>query len=322
MRRAPDLPDGLLALARRQERVLTRQQLVELGLNQFEVRAQVQARRWTPWGAHVVVLHNAQPTRRQLMWAAVLDAGAPAALVSHSALELFGFRTFATEASAVHLVIPRGARVHRWPGLVVHESRRVQPDEHVCRAGLRCTPPARSVLDAAAWQPWPRFAGALLAAAVQQRLCTVDEVDVALQRIGRIRHKAHLREALRDIAGGAEAASELDLARLCRQFGLLAPNRQVRRRSPEGRWRYLDAEWVLSDGRRIVLEVDGAHHLDVEHWQADIRRDRALVAGGAAVLRATSLELRLEPQVVAEDLLAAGVPRVVRRELTQRSTEV
>jgi very-short-patch-repair endonuclease len=321
VRRAPELPDGLLALARSQQRVVTRRQLVELGLNQFQIRAQLRARRWTEWGSHVLLLHNSEPTRPQRMWAALLDAGEPAALVSHTALELWGFRSFASEAADLHLVVPRGAKVRRWPGLVVHESRRVQPDEHVLRDGLRCTPAARSMLDAAAWQPWPRFACALLAAVVQQRLCDVDQVDEALQRIGRIRHKAYLREALREVAGGAEAVSELDLARLCRRQGLLAPARQVRRRSADGRWRYLDAEWVLPDGQRIVLEVDGAHHLDVEHWQADMRRDRSLVAGGAVVLRATALELRLEPEVVAADLVAAGVPRVVRRELTQRSTE-
>ena len=292
--------------------MVTRQQLVALGLNQFEIRAQLQARRWTPWGAHVLLLHNADPTPRQLMWAAVLDAGESSALGSHTALDLWGFRSFAVEASAVHLLVPRGAKVHRWPGLVVHESRRVQPDEHVVRHGLRCTPAARSALDAAAWQPWPRFACTLLAAVVQQRLCTVDEVDEALRRIGRIRHKAHLREALRDIAGGAEALSELDLGRLCRRFGLAPPTRQMRRRGPDGLRRYLDAEWDV-DGRPVVLEVDGAHHREVAHWQADMRRDRALVVTGACVLRATALELRLEPQIVARDLVAAGVPRTCQK---------
>ena len=320
MRRAPELPEGLLPLSRRQRRVVTRQQLVALGLNQFEVRAQLQAKRWTAWGSHVLLLQNAEPTRPQLMWAAVLDAGEPAALVSHTALELAGFHGFAEEAASVHLMVERGAKVTPHPALVVHESRRVQPEDHIWRAGLRSTGTPRSVLDAAAWQPWPRFACALLAAVLQQRLCTVDEVDAALGRAGRIRHKAHLRVALRDIAGGAEALSELDLTAVCRRSGLQPPDRQSRRRGSDGRLRYLDAEWVLPDGRRVVLEVDGAHHLEVEHWQADMRRDRALVVTGATVLRATGLEVRLEPDSVVADLLAAGVPRVVRSQLTQGST--
>lgn len=321
MRGVDGVPPELARLAQRQQHVVTRQQLVGLGLNQFEIRSQLAARRWTACGAHVVLLHNADPTRLQLMWAALLDAGPPAALVSHTALELAGFRDFSQEAASIHLMIPRGARVSSWAGVVVHESRRVQPEDHVLLAGLRCTDAARSALDAAAWQRWPRFACALVAAVVQQRLCTTDRLDQALQRAGRVRHKAYLREVLREVAGGAEALSELDLGSACRRHGLQEPDRQVRRRGADGRLRYLDAEWVLPDGRRVVLEVDGAHHLEVEHWQADMRRDRALIRKGATVLRATALEVRLEPGPVVADLRAVGVPRVVRTELSQNSTQ-
>jgi very-short-patch-repair endonuclease len=67
----------------------------------------------------------------------------------------------------------------------------------------------------------------------------------------------------------------------------------------------------LKDGRRVVLEVDGAHHLDVGSWQVDMRRERGLVVGGSQVLRATAIELRVEPALVVADLQAIGVPRVV-----------
>jgi hypothetical protein len=40
-------------------------------------------------------------------------------------------------------------------------------------------------------------------------------------------------------------------------------------------------KWELADGRRVVLEVDGSHHLDVGSWQADMRRERGVVIGGA-----------------------------------------
>jgi very-short-patch-repair endonuclease len=70
----------------------------------------------------------------------------------------------------------------------------------------------------------------------------------------------------------------------------------------------------------VVLEVDGSHHLDVENWQADMSRERAVVIGGANVLRATSIEVRVEPGQLVSDLLAIGVPRVVRTQLTYDST--
>ena len=79
------------------------------------------------------------------------------------------------------------------------------------------------------------------------------------------------------------------------------------------RGRYLDCEWDLPRGENVVLEVDGQHHLRVEHWQADMRRERGVVISGRRVLRATATEVRAEAHAVASDLVAIGVPRVVRR---------
>lgn len=301
-------PEEVARLALAQEGVALRRQLRAAGLSAAAIRAELDARRWQPWGAHVVVLHNAEPTRRQLMWASVLDAGPPAALASHTALELAGFVPFAAEAARIHLLVARGMKVTPHPEVVVHESRRVQAEGHVRHGGLPCTSVERSALDAAAWQPWPRFACATLAAVVQQRLTTPQRLDAEMARVGRIRHKAHLRLALLDIAGGAEALSELDLRTLCRRFRLVPPRQQQRRRGRDGRVRYLDAEWRLPDGGLLVLEVDGSHHLEVGHWEADVRRERSVVLSGRRVLRATAGEVRTEPHLVAADLRAAGVP--------------
>jgi hypothetical protein len=303
-----DASAPLRLLINQQLGVATRTQLTEVGISQHMMRAQISARRWQSWGFHVVIMHNFEPTRQQLMWAAVLDTGYPAALGSHTALELHGFRPFAREADHLHLLVERGAKVSAHPMIVVHESRRLKPEYHVAVAGLPCTASPRSAIDAAAWQPWPRFACALVAAVVQQGLCTADELEQEMRYVGRVRHKAHLREAIRDIRGGSRALSEIDLARLCRRYGLQEPDRQVKRTDRQGRVRYLDAEWKLADGRRVVLEVDGSHHLEVESWQDDMRRERGVVIGGAYVLRATAVEVRVEPGQIVGDLLAIGVP--------------
>jgi hypothetical protein len=149
----------------------------------------------------------------------------------------------------------------------------------------------------------------MLAAVVQQRLTTVGALDAAMRIVGRVRHKAFMRLALRDIAEGAQALGELDVSRMCRRFGLVTPHRQSQRRDAQGRLRYLDAEWELVGGRVGVLEIDGRHHLEVEHWEADMKRERAVVVSGRTVLRATNLEVRLEPAAIVADLLAIGVPR-------------
>jgi very-short-patch-repair endonuclease len=60
----------------------------------------------------------------------------------------------------------------------------------------------------------------------------------------------------------------------------------------------------------VVLEIDGAHHMDVAQWQADMRRERGIVISRRWVMRATALEVRLEPRVIVADLKAMGVPPV------------
>ena len=258
-------------------------------------------------GEGVVVLQNVPPDRRQLMWVAVLDAG-KCALGSHTALELAGFRSFASEARKIHLVVPRGSKVTRFDGVQVHESRRLHPEQTVFAEGLPRTPTARAVLDAAAWQPYPRFAATMVAAAIQQRLVTPAQLDATLRAVGRIRHKQYLREAVADASDGAQALGELDLARMCRQFHLLPPVRQVPRRDSSGIWRYLDAEWRLAGGDIVVLEIDGKFHMDASSWQADMQRERSIVVGRKFVLRATNFEVRHEPASIVRDLRALGVP--------------
>lgn len=299
---------GLASLADRQGGAVRRDQLAPVNVSHDHSAHQVSAQRWSEWGRNVILLQNAPPTRRQLMWIALLDAGSPTAICSHTSLEMVGFRGFGKESSVIHLVVPRGARYVALPGVHVHESRRFDEGDIRSFNGMPRTSSPRSAIDAAAWQPWPRFACGLLAATVQQRVCSPHQLEAALAEAGRVRHKAHMQLALKDIAGGAESLGELDVADLCRRYRLAQPTRQRRRRDASGRWRYLDCEWESPDGTVVILEIDGSHHLSVEHWEADMKRERGVVISGQRVLRATVGEVRLETAAVVADLVAVGVP--------------
>ena len=80
----------------------------------------------------------------------------------------------------------------------------------------------------------------------------------------------------------------------------------------EGRRRYLDCVWVLPDGQVVVLEIDGSFHADVSTWWRDMKRERAVVVQGDRVLRCSTIELRLEPADIIDDLKRAGVPSLDR----------
>lgn len=295
------------SLLRHQDGVATIAQLVGTGLTRDDLRSQVDAARWSRIGRHCVVTHNFVPTRRQLTWVALLDPPPPVALAGFSALQVAGFRYFGEDPERIHAVVRRGATYHRFPGVQIHESRRFEARQVIRTDGLPHLPFARSALDAGAWQPYPRYACGLLAAVVQQRICTPEALSAELRYVGRIRHKQQMRLALWDITGGAEALSELDVAGLCRAFELQPPRRQVVRRDREGRRRYLDCEWRFA-GRVVVLEVDGSHHVQVESWEADLRRERGVVISGRQVLRATAHEVRYDQAGIAADLRALGVP--------------
>ncbi|HSO63710.1 MAG TPA: hypothetical protein VLQ78_01305, partial [Ornithinibacter sp.] len=57
------------------------------------------------------------------------------------------------------------------------------------------------------------------------------------------------------------------------------------------------------------LEIDGAFHLDAEHYTEDVRRHRGLTTDRRIVIRCTAQEVRHEPMGLVADLLGLGVPR-------------
>lgn len=122
-----------------------------------------------------------------------------------------------------------------------------------------------------------------------------------------LRRARLFRAALAEIAGGADSLAELDLARLCRRAGLPRPRRQIRRQDSAGKIRFTDCEWLLPDGRTLVLEIDGAFHMDVRHWQDDLARHRRLSAQDRVIIRCTARELRENPDQVAADLKRHGL---------------
>ncbi len=57
-----------------------------------------------------------------------------------------------------------------------------------------------------------------------------------------------------------------------------------------------------------MLEIDGSFHMLVDNWWRDLRRQRAITAWDHAILRCASIEVRLGPGAILDDLRAMGVP--------------
>lgn len=263
------------------------------------VHGQLRARRWQRIG-RAVLLHNGPPSTSELRRAALLNCGPRAALTAFTAAEELGLRSW--ERADIHLLVPGGTHVTHVPGLPVrvHYIGRWAPGELLAGRDLHRAAPA--LVLAANTFARPRPACGLLAAGVQQRLVTVDQLRRAAVANPRLRHRHAMLMAVDDIAQGAEALSEIDFARLCRRYALPQPVQQAVRTDRSGRRRYLDAEWITRTGRRLVAEIDGALHLAARRWWDDQLRQNELVLGGDLVLRFPTVIVRHEELLVVDQL--------------------
>lgn len=259
-------------------------------------------------GPMVVATFTGELSFEQRAWAGHLHAGPGSAVAGLASARLQGLTGW--NRPVVDVLVPADHKVPDLDGINFIRTRR---DIGVLRGqGVRghLVQLGPSVLLRASSGLPERAAGGLVASVVQQRLTSADHLLTWLGRLHPLSRSRLLRSVLHDIRGGAESMAEIDLGRICRRAGLVAPDRQRRRKDRQGRWRWTDAEWDLPDGSTLVLEVDGGFHMEVQHWFADVRRQRKVAARGRTVVRATALELRVEPQSVTEDLVALGVPRL------------
>jgi very-short-patch-repair endonuclease len=272
-------------------------------LTRDAVRWRIRSGRWQQPCRGMVVAQSGPLTGTQLLWVAVVWGGPRAALAGLTAAALDGLRGFSDPDQRaerpIYLLRPAGALSSKErPGLAiaVHYSRHLgQDDVHPVRRPPR-TRVARSLVDAAAWMGSDRGAQAVLAAGVQQRLVRVADLTAVVSRNQRLARRRVINATLADIAGGAQALSELDFTRLLRQHRLPEPDRQAARRDRAGRRRWLDAVWGAA---RLIVEIDGSQHMDATQYWDDMTRDNGFTLDGYRVLRFPAFAVRYNPGYVA-----------------------
>lgn len=191
---------------------------------------------------------------------------------------------------AVNVSCPKSARPRRPAGVVVHETRRWNPDD-VLVPGMPRMRPAVAAVHGALWARSDRQAALILAMAAQQRIARPVDLAEAASSVLRHRRRKLLVRVIADLIDGAQALSELDFAALCRRRGLPTPTRQFVVRRPGGRY-YLDVCW---EQWRLAVEIDGRHHESVQASIPDALRQNAVSNGGIRVLRIPLLGLRVSP---------------------------
>jgi very-short-patch-repair endonuclease len=277
--------------------VLSRRQLYATGITRWQIRAQIDGRRWQRTGRQTVVVHTGRLDEEAARWVAVLETCPAAALAGVSALQEAGLT--GVSERVVHVIAPKSSRPRRSRGVRVHESRRYRESD-VLTNGLRRVRTPGAAVQEALWAASDRQAALFVVTSVQQRLVRAAEVSEALAAVRRHRRRRFLLLLVADVADGAHSLGELDLTAALRRRGLPPPTRQVVRRLPGGRV-YLDAEWEEYDVR---LEVDGVQHEQPEGRLDDALRDLELAVDGAGPLRLPLLALRLDEYAVLDRLEA------------------
>ena len=262
------------------------------------VRWRLRSGRWQRPCRGVLVTHSGGISDAEWLWIAVLAAGPQAVLGGLTAARLDGLTGF--DDRAIHLVVPASRQVRTTvPGVMVHRSRVLGPDD-VHPARLAATDQApRSLLDAAAWSGSDNRARAVLAAGVQQRLVRPDQLDGGARTVPRLRRHALIaarwptsqaghRRCLSSTSPGSPGASACQ-PRTGRRCGC----------DGDGRRRWLDAYW---EEARLAVEVDGLWHMEAAAWWADMRRGNDLTISGLRVLRFPAFVVRDQPGVVAAQI--------------------
>jgi hypothetical protein len=292
-------------LADRQCGMLARRQLNQLGVDADRVRNQLAAARWREHTPLVISTFTGALSRRSQVWGAVLHAGGDALVGGITALEWYGIRNW--HRDEITVLVDNDLSFDPVPGVSFFRTRRPLTRLRNDRQALPMARVEPATLLWAGHERSTRTAQGLLAAVVQQRLSHPQLLLAEVEALRPLRRARLFRRALIEIAGGSESMAELDINRMCRTYRFPRPTRQTRRKDSAGRWRYTDVEWQLPDGRILILEVDGGFHMEVEHWEDDIARQRQLSHRDRIIVRCTARELRDDLDRVARDLIRLGV---------------
>ena len=273
-----ELQQRIDLVAAQQHGVVTRSQLMVLGLSGSAIGRRLEAGRLQPLHRGVYLVGPVRSHRVTDMAAAL--AGGPEALISHVSAASLWRMGKVEPPSEVHLSVPGSGRSRR-PGIRFHRVAQWADDERAVVDGIPVTSPARTLLDLAGMVGVRELERAA-AFAMREGLIDSGELARLPERYLRRPGLAMVRSLLRDLEGPSFTRSEAErrCLDLFREAGLPRPHSNV----PCGPYE-LDLFWP---DHGVAVEVDGrAHHSSRRRFEGDRRKDMWLRARGIQVIRLT-----------------------------------
>ena len=291
--------DQLQMLLHLQHGVLTRAQALEIVGGESALRHRL--RPGGPWQRllpGVYLPSTGQPALASKVMAAQLYAGEGSCVTGSAAL---AFLRVAGRRSAqtVEVLVPHERRGVSRDYVIVHRTRRM-PASFYCDGRISYAPAERAVADAARSMRRAGDVRTMVGSAVQQQLCTIDELAAELRPDRRDRL---LRSVIAEVADGVRAAPEAELRQLMRGSGLPQPLYNPSLFVGDTFLAKPDAWWEEAG---VAAEMDSKEfHLLPEDWNKTMARGRRMTAAGIAVLHISPGQLREQPQRILAEIAAA-----------------
>jgi len=285
------------SLAGRQYGVVSRTQLLGLGLTESAIQRRIRSGRLHRLHAGVYAVGHRVVPREGRWLAAVLRAGKGAVLSHRSAAALWGIQR-PGERGRIEITIPRATRSS---AAIRRHRAQLDPDEITARRRIPVTTLPRTLLDIAAVLSVEGLEGAIREAEYIHRLRPQD-FGALLDRYPGQRGTAALRTCLRRLGHGprgrVRGKLELRFAALLARTDL--PNPQLNALLElDGGWIEADCLWRTE---RVIVELDGGKaHRTRSAFESDRERDRRLQAAGWQVIRVTWRQMD-EPAAILGDL--------------------
>jgi hypothetical protein len=291
------IPRSLAALAQTQDGVLSRSQVVSLGITKQQLQRWVDRDLIERVGRRSLAYPGTPRTWRFLLRSALFDSGSAAVLSHRTAAHLHHFDGF--EEGPIELTVPRENRARAISGVLHSTSRLLLIDRSKVDGVWPCTSPARTIIDLA-------------------QTCSREEVENAVDsalRLGacssaflgkRLDHLRHtglhgvtMLDSILVDSGGANRLERRFLV-LCRENGLPRPACQVVHRRTGQPVMRVDFDFAPF---ALIVEVEGnVAHSSPRQRQRDAERRRHLISLGRVVTSFTFEDVFHRPATVINDV--------------------
>lgn len=295
----------LLRLSARQHGVVTRRQVLAVGVTKSMLETRVRSGHLRRIHPGVYCVAGAPRTFEQGAFAATAWAGGGAVVSHTSAAHLWRMVDGPPDCTEIS---SGRKRTRPPPGVTAHFTSALPPRDRGTLRNIPITSPVRTLIDLAGTLPEPQVERALHHALVDRRVTThLLRGRLRTMPARGLRGPAVLRSLLHG-AGRSHVTSPLE--RSVAQVLTAADLPPFRREHPvvvDGGVYYLDFAWPHF---KIAVEADGRRwHSDPASFERDRARLNALTAAGWRVLRVTERQARSDPGAIrarVRDLVVRG----------------